>query len=407
MTRTARAGDVWANWNGSHVVGPVHIVKPRTEAEVAAAVRCAHEKGVGLRAVGAGYSWGDVAVPGSVLVRSDGLAGVRDVDLEAGTARVAAGTCLEDVSRTLWDGGAELPNLGGFSGQTIGGAIATATHGTGVDHPSLSALVQRARIVDSRGVAVDVDGQHEATLRAARVARGLLGVMTEVCVRVRAASWLRVADSWHERFDATWLTRRDGVRRAIRWHVGDRAAPSGMPFHLREWHPAAGGTDGALPSYRALSAAGATRPPSFVVLEYALPAADARSAVDAIEAALARRADIRPVMPIAIRSVAGDDAFLSPYGRGDSVTVSAAGRNAREAGALFSVVHEALLPYKPRPHWGKENLIAPSELSGDYPDLGRFEEIRRSFDPQGMLLTPGAQELLAGIGGTSASWQRM
>ena len=63
---------------------------------------------------------------------------VLSIDAEAGSATVQAGITLADLNQHLDRRGVAFPNLGDIAYQTVTGATATATHGTGRLLPGLS-----------------------------------------------------------------------------------------------------------------------------------------------------------------------------------------------------------------------------------------------------------------------------
>ena len=64
--------------------------------------------------------------------------------------RVEAGIRLKALSRELYARGLAMPNLGDIDAQSLAGALATGTHGTGTRLPNLSGQVSRRR-ADPRG----------------------------------------------------------------------------------------------------------------------------------------------------------------------------------------------------------------------------------------------------------------
>lgn len=394
MTNPASPLGTWSNWTGSRAASLVRERVPSTEVEVVALVARARDENLRVRAVGTGYSWADAVDDDSVLVRSTALRGVGDVDRATGTVRIAAGTTLQDACRHLWQAGFELPTLGGFSGQTIAGAVSTATHGSGVWQQALSAYAHRLRIVDGHGRVVVVDESTPDELRAARVSLGLLGVVTEVEMRVHAASWLRTVDTWHDDIDPAWFTTDDGVRRAVRWHSPGTGSPDDRAVHLREWIPVRAHDEGAVPSFTALASAGDARPAPFFVTEHSLASDDAMAALATLQRALQANSQRPLTMPLSVRTVAPDDAHLSPYRGGARVTVSAAAADETSARALFRVVHDALISFGTVPHWAKEHLYSRSMLRQRLSGLQNFEKVRDEFDPRGMFLTKDMRALL-------------
>ncbi|MGL3150194.1 D-arabinono-1,4-lactone oxidase [Microbacterium sp. A196] len=394
------SSETWSNWSGSRTVSVSRQERPANETGIAQTVRQAVAEGRQVRAVGPGFSWADTVGEEAVVIHTDRLQGVRSIDLDAGIVSAAGGTRLLDLCADLWDRGLELPTLGGFSGQSIAGALATATHGSGATQAALSAYARAFRIVDAHGEIISVTGDDNAVLRAAQVNLGMLGVVTEVDMSVHAATWMTVRDSWYAEFSSGWLTQQDGVRRAVRWHPRGDGAPEGRRFHLKEWAPARPGAEGALPSYVALASAGATAPAAFTVTEHAAAVDRAGDLVREIDDALRRAPEVEIAMPVALRVVSSDAAYLSPYAGRTSVTVSAAAPSGERFPTLFAMLEEILVVYGARPHWAKEHCRSVEYLSAQYPDFTKFEGVRCGFDPMGRFLTPSQRVLTAHVGGS-------
>ena len=65
--------------------------------------------------------------------------------------RAEAGITLAALNRGLQERGLALPNLGDIDAQSLAGALATGTHGTGARLPNLSAQVEALELVDGTG----------------------------------------------------------------------------------------------------------------------------------------------------------------------------------------------------------------------------------------------------------------
>src|SRR5437588_1878964 len=180
MSRSTQ-GASWTNWTGDRSCAPREIVAARDEADVVAAVRRAREQGLTLRVAGAGHSFSDLVPTDGILLRLEALDRVVDADAQTGLARVQAGITLHALGPALAQHGLALENQGDIDAQTLAGALATGTHGTGARFRNLSANVVGMRLVDGRGEVVELEGGDE--LRAARVSLGALGVVTEMTLR--------------------------------------------------------------------------------------------------------------------------------------------------------------------------------------------------------------------------------
>ncbi len=174
----------WRNWAGNQVAHPVRIERPRSEEEVVGLVRSAAAEGRKVRVVGAGHSFSAIAVTDEVLVTLDDFASVVSLDRDSGLARVEAGMRLFNLNPLLDAAGLAMPNLGDIAYQSVAGAIATSTHGTGLGFQSIAAGVVGLRMVTADGsVLVCDEQQNPEMLQVARVGLGALGIVTEVTLQ--------------------------------------------------------------------------------------------------------------------------------------------------------------------------------------------------------------------------------
>jgi FAD/FMN-containing dehydrogenase len=187
----------WRNWAGDQRCRPAVVARPRTVAEVVDAVRAARGT---VRVAGAGHSFGDLVATDGTLLDLRALTGLRAVDPAGGLVRVAAGTRLRAVNDLLAGHGLALPNLGDVDVQTVAGALATGTHGTGARLGNLATGVAGLELVTADGSVLACTGE---TLRAARISLGALGVVTEVTLRVVPAFRLR-GDDGRRRCPRSW-----------------------------------------------------------------------------------------------------------------------------------------------------------------------------------------------------------
>src|SRR5947207_14318348 len=174
----------WRNWAGDQRCAPSRRVEPSSEAELIDAL----EGATRVRVAGSGHSFTDIALTDGLQVSLRRMNRVLSVD---GTlARVQGGIRLRELGIELAERGLAMENLGDVDAQTLAGALATGTHGTGVGFRNLSSRVGGMRLVTAEG-AVDVEGDD---LRAARVSLGALGVATEITLRCQPLYTLRRTD---------------------------------------------------------------------------------------------------------------------------------------------------------------------------------------------------------------------
>ena len=212
----------WSNWSGRVRAEPAEIARVADEASAIDAVRRAARAGVALRCLGAGHSHAPLVATSGVLVDTQDLAGVVRVDASRGTATLLGGTRISALGAPLRDAGVALHNQGDIDRQSIAGAIATGTHGTGRELRNLSAGVVAARVVLASGEVAECDAQREPELfELARLSLGAVGVVSELTVSVRPA--YRLAERmWLEPLDDV-LARIDELAAATRRWLPPRA----------------------------------------------------------------------------------------------------------------------------------------------------------------------------------------
>src|ERR1051325_10310968 len=127
----------WNNWAGDQGCAPAESARPASEDELAEVVARAAARGQHVRAVGSGHSFTDIACTDGVMVDLSGMQRVLAADHETGLVTVEGGIRLPALGPALAERGLALQNQGDIDAQAIAGAVATATHGTGVTFPNL------------------------------------------------------------------------------------------------------------------------------------------------------------------------------------------------------------------------------------------------------------------------------
>ena len=200
MSRPARA--VVSNFGRNVRFTPRRRYRPATEAEVLGILH-EHRRGT-VRVVGSGHSWSPGIESRDALVDLRRLRAIRVHD-DRKRVSVGGGCRIGPLLAHLNRRGLTLPSIGLIDRQTVGGAIATGTHGSG--RQSMSHQVEALRIA-----CYGPDGQPRIrvvesgiALRAARCSLGTLGVVVEVT--------LRCVPQYHVRERCVWLgAARDALR---------------------------------------------------------------------------------------------------------------------------------------------------------------------------------------------------
>lgn len=174
------------NFGGNLRFQPGLVATPQSESELLEILQ-AHP-GKRFRAIGRMHSWSEVVVGEDVVIDTSQLQRVTVHNAgDAPWVEVEAGCqikhLLDELAR---QGGYTLPTLGLITEQTVAGAAATGTHGSG--RHSLSHYVQSVRIAcfdprTGKPIIRVIDSGDE--LRAARCALGCLGIITSLRLPIR------------------------------------------------------------------------------------------------------------------------------------------------------------------------------------------------------------------------------
>ncbi len=415
----------WSNWDGRQRFTPAAFEQPRNQAELRGALERAAHAGRRVRVAGAGHSFTALVPTDGTLLSLERMNQVLDVDFSTGLVRVQAGITIHDLNAALDANGLAMENLGDIDKQSIAGATATGTHGTGAKFCNLSSQLHAIELMlaDGSVITVDADNDPEAWL-AARVSLGALGVVTALTIQTVPAFRLYAADgpmvldealeqldelvAANDHFEMYWFpysehallrrNRRTGeaptARSAARRYLEEivlvnyglagfsrlgRRFPSLIPQLNRTVTKVAGSSRRIDVSHRIFVS---PRLVKFTEMEYALPRQHAVAAIQAVRAAIhARKLPVS--FPIEVRFVAADDAFLSPAGGRETCYIAVHTFDRMEYEQYFRVVEEIMSGFDGRPHWGKRHFQTAETLAPRYPQWDRFQAVRARLDPGG------------------------
>lgn len=410
---------MWKNWAGDQICAPAAIERPASEAELSDIVVRAAGRGQRVRAVGSGHSFTDCACTDGVMIDMTGLQRVIDVDKANGLATVQGGAKLHPLFAELAASGFGIENQGDIDKQSITGATATATHGTGARFKNVSAQIVSARVVTATGEVLEVSEGDDYL--AARVSLGALGVISQVTLKVVPLFTLHREDELRpltetlDRLDAdvdgndhfeffvfpygdtalTRTTRRsnESPRPAPAWKkkLGEGFENVGLNVICRagrQFPSAAPRLNRLLTSLMSPSSVqdhgwkvyASARNVKFTEMEYAIPREHARVAVQRV-IDLVRRRNLPIMYPLEVRFSAPDDAFLSTANGRDTCYIAVHQFSGMEFETYFRAVEEIMDEYEGRPHWGKRHYQTAATLRERYPDWDRFIAVRDRLDP--------------------------
>jgi FAD/FMN-containing dehydrogenase len=395
------------NWVGNQTCTPERILAPASEAEVQAAVRVARA----VRCVATGHSFTPIHLTEGTLLTMDRLLGVLRVDPVTGRATALSGTPVGDFGEPLWAAGFSLANQGDIDTQGIAGAIATATHGSGLELPSFSAWLRRARLVTASGDVVEI-GEDDPRLPAVQVAVGMLGVVTEVEVttvpayrmseRIEHWSWEEAHGRFdelsraHRHFSFFWCpSEASGALYGLTAPPGSRLADT---CYVKIYDAVGDDVpDSAVPDARvgrSYTIYPVVFEPNFHELEYFVPYERGPEAIAAMRELMLARQPLA-VFPMEVRTVAAEAGWLSHSYERASVVISVSGQPGTDYEPYLREVDALLGAFDARVHWGKLHYLTREQLLERYPRAADFIALRRELDPDGVFLNDHLRPLFA------------
>jgi L-gulonolactone oxidase len=429
----------WSNWAGNVRAEPVAIEAPADEETLAKLVAEATARGRRVKVVGSGHSCSPIASSdGAVLVRLDRMARVTSVDRAQRRVVAEAGITLEALNTALAEHGLALPNQSVIASQSIAGAIATGTHGTGLAFGGLAEFVTSVRAVTANGDSIEVEGDADG-LDAFRTSLGALGVVTRVTLACDDAFDLSCCDEpadlddalrnldrlndggtfgfwWFPHVDRVVLRTWTRVPSAARATSFVRSLSSDViGNHMNEVLrlASARGLVGAAAANRLWFLAGFARRRDSVdrsdraltstirvrqrVLEYAVPYERTREAIEAIRA-LVRDGGHSAQAPIDVRFGRAERAWLGlAHDRATCwiglVAYRPFGRET-EWEPFFRRADALLRELGGRPHWGKIHFQDAASLRPLYSRFDDFRALRAQLDPRGTFVNDYLQRVL-------------
>ena len=413
---------VWTNWAGNQTARPSAVHRPANEDELSTIVSRAANDRTTVKALGSGHSFTATSVTTGAMIDMSRLSRLIAVDRTASTVTVEAGITIADLNLLLNGLGLALPNLGDIAYQTISGAIATSTHGTGRALTGIAAQVVAMRVVAGDGSVLDLSPEHHPSLfHAARVGVGALGIVSRVTLRVVPAFRLRAVEGaqrlddlveqldehvdGNDHFEFFWIPH---TKWALTKRNNRTDEPVSIPSPFKHWYaktfmenyafgavcrlgrarpnliprlatalPSTGQSTIVDESYRIFASQRLVR---FVEMEYAIPREACGEALQRVR----RMVDERGHMvsfPVEVRFTAPDDVPLSTASGRPSAYIAVHMYKGTPFEPYFRDVAAIMADYDGRPHWGKMHFLGADELSRLYPQWEAFQQARQRIDP--------------------------
>jgi xylitol oxidase len=336
-----------------------------------------------------------------------------EVDGDARTVSLGGGVTYAQLADALRGTGWALHNLASLPHISVAGAVATATHGSGVGNGNLATAVTALELVTSDGELRRLD-RGDDCFAGAVVGLGALGAVTRLTLALEPAyevrqrvydhlPWPALEEHLEEvlaagysvslftllggDLDMAWVkSRTDRPDPLGDELLGARAADG-------ERHPIPGLDPSTTTQQRGVAGPWSDRLPHFrpeftpsngdeLQSEWLVPR---DRAAEAIAALRSQAGPVRPALQTCeLRTVAADDLWLSTAQGRDSFALHFTWRPDGEvAGRAVRALEEALAPLGARPHWGKVFTAGAADLAPLYERHADFCALVARLDPRG------------------------
>jgi xylitol oxidase len=400
------------NWAGNVAFRAERIEHPTNVDELREIVVAAER----VRMVGTRHSFNEIA-DAEVMVSLDELPDEVDIDARAGTVAINPAMTYGQLATVLHGHGLALHNLASLPHISVGGAVATGTHGSGDRCGNLATAVSALEIMRSDGELVRLR-RGDADFDGAVVNLGALGVVLQLQLDVEpeyeVTQQIFEGLAWTElvsQFDAItgagdsvslfttygphveqlWVKRRVPTGRDVTELATARPA-------VTELHPVPGVSAESCTPQLGLPGLWSDRLPHFKMgftpssgdelqSEVFVPRQHALGAIDVLRGLAGEMAEQLQISEI--RTVAADQLWMSPHYRRDTVAFHFTWRpDVAKAMRIVARIESALAPFDPRPHWGKLSTIDGDTLASRYARHADFIDLIDRFDPRRAFTNP-------------------
>lgn len=393
------------NWAGTVTFQDSQTLAPKTVEDLIAAVTAAEK----IRARGSAHCFNEIADTDSVSISTANLPQEISIDKDQALVNVAAGIKYGELAVALDNRGWALHNMASLPHISVAGAIATATHGSGVSNGNLATAVRGLEIVLPNGEVKKVNSDRP-DFAGYVVGLGLLGIVTRIDLAIeptfnveqtvyRGMSRESYATNLDEimslaysvSYFTTWAAAGGGEVWA-KFRSGVKAPASLFEAYpaTSNRHPLPGLNPEPCTEQMALSGPWHLRLPHFkmeftpsagdeIQSEFFIDRKDAPAAIAALEEIAPQINEILWVSEI--RAIAADNLWMSPHYRRDSIGIHFTWKKLDAVYEMVKVVESVLAPFKYRPHLGKVFSASPEYLKSVMPKLPDFINLVKQVDP--------------------------
>ena len=423
----------WVSWNENVTHNYKSLYKITTEEELQKVIKNSEK----IRVFGSKQSSADIASGLETLVDITTYNKILSYNDSEHTVTVQSGVILGDLLDAIEAKGWCIPCLPDINTITIGGALATGTHGT--SGKLLCEYMTDCSIVLADGSLKRINEKDEM-IDAVRVSLGVLGVMSEITFKCEPIYTLHVKEGPED--DSEWLPK---IKERLQKHdflrilwlphtdkgyviTGDKINPDteiaenlGPAYlkhrrtaskilykysHIFPWTTAIANKllyrgffsstkehKGSLYQATVTKSRGST----IELAEWTIGLDKFPKVFEELKTEINKWSNKSFIhIPMDVRFVYKDKSWLSyAYGE-DTVTMGCVSRNAATADTYeaFKSIEKVFLKYGGKPHWGKRFTAKDAGISKIYSKWEDFKVLRKELDPTNKFLNPYLTELL-------------
>jgi len=423
----------WVSWNENVTHNYKSLYKITTEEELQKVIKNSEK----IRVFGSKQSSADIASGLETLVDITTYNKILSFNDSEHTVTVQSGVILGDLLDAIEAKGWCIPCLPDINTITIGGALATGTHGT--SGKLLCEYMTDCSIVLADGSLKRINEKDEM-IDAVRVSLGVLGVMSEITFKCEPIYTLHVKEGPED--DSEWLPK---IKERLQKHdflrilwlphtdkgyviTGDKINPDteiaenlGPAYlkhrrtaskilykysHIFPWTTAIANKllyrgffsstkehKGSLYQATVTKSRGST----IELAEWTIGLDKFPKVFEELKTEINKWSNKSFIhIPMDVRFVYKDKSWLSyAYGE-DTVTMGCVSRYAATADTYeaFKSIEKVFLKYGGKPHWGKRFTAKDAGISKIYSKWEDFKVLRKELDPTNKFLNPYLTELL-------------
>ena len=415
----------WTNWARNQSSNPHNIFEPKTEAEISDIVCLGVARRLKIRPIGSGHSFSSIGLTEGFLVSMESMNRVISVDRDRLRVTVGAGITISDLNIELHKIGFALPNLGDIDTQSLAGAIATGTHGTGIKYNSISSAIVGIRIVTGDGSVMDIsESKNSDLLGPAKVSLGALGIITSVTLQCVPAFNLKILEftaklpeiisrfkfeelsadfveffwfphtelaeikicnktastntrtSKFSTFVTNEVTRNFGFSLLNQFWLQFPNTVDPMVNRVIKENVRPERIDASHNIFCS------KRRVKFLEMEYSVPRECLFEAFEAVQRVI-EELSFPVTFPVEVRSLSADDIPLSMASERETGFIAVHLYNRVDPKGFFKRIEHIMDQFNGRPHWGKLHSLESAQLAKLYPRWSEFTEARKALDPDG------------------------